>query len=104
MIKTEEGTTRNESPARSISEEKADLSENEKNFRRENYWRCCGKITDRRIFYISIQIMITFITLCFAMVMVFLDPAGSTVWISLISTIAGNYLPNSIHNQFTQDK
>lgn len=83
----------------SESQEKSNTSTtSEREFKRTNYWRCCGGVVDRRVLYIMVQIVVTLITLVYCMVMVFYVE-DSTVWISMIATIAGNFLPNNIEHE-----
>ena len=68
----------------------------EREFKHQNLWIFCGKTMDKRIIYIFVQILVTLITLVFSMIMTYYTNGEDTVYISLISTIVGNYLPNNL--------
>lgn len=74
-------------------EDTPELSEIE--FEHKNLWKCCGYTFDKRLLEYCTQMLIILIALIFCMYEIIADHNSetSTVWISLISAIVGNFLP-----------
>jgi len=63
-------------------------------FERENVWSCGRCRTDRRLLVYITQISVTLTTLIFCMIKIILGDDGDiTIWVSILSTIVGNFMP-----------
>lgn len=70
----------------------------------KNVYKCCGTDIDRRVLQIILQIVVILTTLVFSMFMVSKsDGADGTVWISIISALVGNHMPNYMHRDTQQE-
>ena len=70
----------------------------------DNIWQCCsGGQLDSRFINYAVKVFISLISLLFCMVKLYKPDEGqdTTVWISIISAIIGNFLPNN-HTENTQ--
>ena len=70
--------------------------ENENEWVHENMWTCCsGSSIDKRGVIFIVQTVMVLIILIFCMYMICSSEPGEdyTVWVSIMSAIAGNFLP-----------
>ena len=69
-------------------------------------WGCCsgGKIDSRLLTYL-VQVSFALITLIFCMYKLVIqdDENDNAVWVSLLSAIIGNFMPNVAHYKSNQD-
>lgn len=68
-------------------------------FKQKNFWKCCGDYLDRRLVTYMVQVTFTLITLLFCMIQVTVNRGEndqmSTIWVTLISAIVGNFMPTA---------
>lgn len=88
----------------SIERENSNSSDSTEKLERKtkikNLYKCCGTDIDRRIIQGCVQVVVILTTLLFSMYMACTLPIeDSTVWISIISALAGNHMPNYLNNQ-----
>lgn len=64
-------------------------------FEQENVWKCNKCFLDKRCFQYIAQLGVTIITLLFCMIMIINkhEDDDITIWVSIISTIVGNFMP-----------
>jgi hypothetical protein len=91
-----------------MEEERAHQQKEEEDridFEQKNLWRCYGKIVDRRLISYIVQVTITLIVLGFCMYQIARKTTeDTTVWISILSAIAGNFMPNGLNHNINSDK
>lgn len=66
----------------------------------DKYWRCCsGGIIDNRLLTYIIQVLFSVISLFFCMFKLTTGTVDEddSVWISIMSAIIGNFMPNVAH-------
>lgn len=87
-----------------VAENIADRKEKKNNlsFEQENYWKsCCGSIVDRRTLTYIVQVIASFGAIIFCMAKIWnadqQECTGEdiTIWVSLLSTIIGAYIPTA---------
>lgn len=65
-------------------------------------WKCCsGGVLDSRLVSYLVKVLFSMLALLFCMVKLY-QPSieqDTTVWVSLISAIIGNFLPNNHENE-----
>lgn len=82
--------------------EREEKNNNMSKFEQENYWKsCCGSIVDRRTLTYVVQVIASFGAIIFCMAKIWnadqQECSGEdiTIWVSLLSTIIGAYIPTA---------
>lgn len=68
------------------------------------FWKCGKCICSRKLLVALTQVFFTLIILFFCMYQLTrndLSSEASTIWITLLSTITGNFMPNFMHTKET---